>query len=68
MNEADYLRHLQEEPENQSVRCEYYEWLARNHPSRSDFVRLMKERTKIQHDLAVLEGALEAHPIRADQP
>jgi biotin carboxyl carrier protein len=67
MEESDYLRILQENPDNDRVRAEYYEWLARNHHSRSEFVRLETRRAEIEQQLADLDLEIEGHPIRADQ-
>jgi uncharacterized protein (TIGR02996 family) len=66
MDEASYLRTLTEDRDNIDVRLAYWNWLEETKDNRAPFVRLMRERLRLQEELQKTERLIWDYELRLD--
>jgi uncharacterized protein (TIGR02996 family) len=66
MDEHAYLRLLRAEPDNDEVRLAYWDWLEETGDERTPYVRLMRQRLRLQEELQNTERLIWDHELRMD--
>jgi uncharacterized protein (TIGR02996 family) len=66
MDEQRFLRILRAEPDNDEVRLAYWNWLEEIGDDRTPYVRLMRQRLRLQEELEETDALLRAHQPRID--
>jgi len=56
MDESTYLRLLQQDPENEKVRHDYFAWLSDTGDQRAQYVQLMHDRLDLLQKLQQVDG------------
>lgn len=64
MDDQEFLRILQAEPDNEEVRLEYWNWLERTGDNRAPYVRLMRQRLRLLEELEATDALLRAQDSR----
>ena len=66
MDEQTLLRILRNEPDNDEVRLSFWDWIEATHDHRAPFVRLVRERLRLQKELEQIDAHLRAERMQMD--
>lgn len=61
MDEQTYLRMLEDNPGDEQLRLEYFQWLEATGDNRAEYVRLMRRRLRLQKKLIELDWKMQLH-------
>jgi uncharacterized protein (TIGR02996 family) len=66
MDDQSFLRILRDEPDNDEARLAYLNWLEETGDVRAPYIRLMRERSRLQEELEEIDSRLRGHQPQMD--